>query len=489
MIVVVAWFPFQRTSAQAASTLGLFDDHIDVGSVRRPGQFDFDAAQRRYHITGGGENMWSTNDAFHFVWKKFSGDFTLAADVAFVGMGGNAHRKACLIVRQSLDRDSAYADAALHGDGLTSLQFRETKGGRTYEIQSSVSAPKRLRLEKRGSSFSMSVAREGELLRPAGGSVRLTLEEPYYVGLAVCAHDDNVLEQAFFSNVEFSEGARIAAGPRFLSTLETVTLSSRDRRAIYCTTNLIEAPNWFRDGSSLLFNSRGSIYRIPITNGEPQKIDTGFANRCNNDHGISPDGTQLVISDQSQERRSIIYTLPISGGAPKRITTLGPSYWHGWSPDGKTLAFCGERNGEFDIYSIPAAGGEEKRLTTSKGLDDGPDYSADGQFIYFNSERSGTMQIWRMRPDGTAQEQVTHDENNNWFPHPSPDGKWLVFLSYDKDVIGHPENKEVMLRGMPVKGGKIEVIATLFGGQGTINVPSWSPDSRKIAFVSYQVFR
>jgi Tol biopolymer transport system component len=169
------------------------------------------------------------------------------------------------------------------------------------------------------------------------------------------------------------------------------------------------------------------------------------------------------------------------------VTTLAPSYWHGWSPDGSTLAFCGERNGEFDIYTIPAGGGEETRLTTAKGLDDGPDYSPDGKCIYFNSERTGMMQIWRMKPDGTQQEQVTSDDFNNWFPHPSPDGKWLVFLSYDKDVTGHPANKPVRLRMMPLAGGPIQELARLFGGQGTINVPSWSPDSKQVAFVSYEL--
>jgi Tol biopolymer transport system component len=216
-------------------------------------------------------------------------------------------------------------------------------------------------------------------------------------------------------------------------------------------------------------------------------IDTGFATRCNNDHGISPDGTTLVISDQSQgDRKSRIYTLPMAGGTPKRITEDGPSYWHGWSPDGKTLAYCAEREGEFDIYTVAAGGGPERRLTTAKSLDDGPNYSPDGQWIYFNSDRGGQMQIWRMRVDGGEQTQVTNDEFNNWFPHPSPDGKWLVFLSYEKDVTGHPENKDVTLRVMPLIGGKIEVLAKLFGGQGTINVPSWSPDSKRVAFVSYQ---
>jgi WD40 repeat protein len=464
--------------------LGIFENQRDVGATAYAGSVQYDATRHTYTVAGGGENMWFTNDAFHFVWKKVSGDVTLGADISWIGSGGNAHRKACLLVRQSLDPDSAYADAALHGDGLTSLQYRESKGTRTYEIQSNVSAPKRLRIEKRGKYVSMSIAREGEALHPAGGTFRLNFEEPFYVGIGVCAHDNKALEKAVFSNVELSKP--LGAGTNLISTLETVTIASKDRRVIYSTTNHIEAPNWSRDGAALIFNGKGRIYRLPIIGGEPETINTGFATRCNNDHGLSPDGSTLVISDQSQERRSIIYTLPIVGGTPQRITKLGPSYWHGWSPDGKTLAYCAERNGEFDVYTIPASGGEETRLTTAKGLDDGPDYSPDGQFIYFNSDRSSSMQIWRMRADGSQQEHVTNDEFNNWFPHPSPDGKWLVFLSYDKDVKEHPENKDVTLRLMPLAGGNVEVLAKLFGGQGTINVPSWSPDSRKVAFVSYQ---
>ena len=230
------------------------------------------------------------------------------------------------------------------------------------------------------------------------------------------------------------------------------------------------------------------MYRIPVAGGEAVPIDTGSVQRCNNDHGLSPDGATLFISDQSlTDRKSRIYSLPWAGGTPKLITPVGPSYWHGVSPDGRTLAYCAERNGEFDIYTLPVDGGTETRLTTSPGLDDGPDYSPDGRWIYFNSDRTGRMQVWRMHPDGTQQEIVTNDDFNNWFPHPSPDGKWLVFLSYEKDVLGHPEYKDVTLRLMPLAGGKIEVLARLFGGQGTLNVPSWSPDSRRIAFVSYQV--
>jgi TolB protein len=313
------------------------------------------------------------------------------------------------------------------------------------------------------------------------------LEEPFYVGLAVCAHDANALELAVFSRVELTAlPPSSPLPPQVHSALEVIPIASRDRRVVYQTSDHIEAPNWSPDGRYFLFNQNGHLYKLPATGGQPQLLDTGFAHHVNNDHGISPDGTQLAISDSTEDGQSIIYVLPIAGGAPRRITKSSPSYWHGWSPDGKTLAYCAERNGEFDVYSSSIDAPEERRLTTAPGLDDGPDFSPDGRFIYFNSERTGSMQIWRMKPDGSDQQQITADDYNNWFAHPSPDGKWLAFLTYPKDVKGHPENQRVLLRMMPVAGGPIQTLAKLYGGQGTINVPSWSPDSRSLAFVSYQ---
>jgi TolB protein len=279
------------------------------------------------------------------------------------------------------------------------------------------------------------------------------------------------------------------AGPTWQSRLEVISIKTGEREIVYETSDHIEAPNWSRDGRTFLFNSHGHIYTLPRSGGKPEPLETGSATRCNNDHGLSPDGRWLVVSHEP-EADSLIYILPSKGGTPRQVTALGPSYWHGWSPDGKTLAYCARRDGNYDIYTIAADGENstaEKRLTTAPGLDDGPDYSPDGRTIYFNSVRSGHMRIWKMTTDGSDQRPLTFDEAyGDWFPHPSPDGKWLVFLSYDKDVEGHPPEKDVALRVMSSKGGKPRVLARLFGGQGTINVPSWSPDSRYVAFVSYR---
>jgi len=404
--------------------------------------------------------------------------------VTFTTTTGDPHKKAVLMMRQSLDADAAYADAAVHASGLTSLQSREEKGAATHEVQSNLSAPKRVRITKSGAYFYMSVAGEGEELHLAGGSMKVALKDPFYVGIGLSAHDKDATEAAVFRNVEVTPAP--SGQPKLYSTLETITVASTDARVVYVAPGRFEAPNWTKD-NMLVFNGDGRLHRIPADGGKPETIDTGIATRLNNDHVLSPDGTMMGISDQSQEEhRSLIYVVPIGGGTPRKVTAKSPSYLHGWSPDGKTLAFCGDRNGNFDVYTIPAAGGEETRLTTAEGLDDGPEYSPDGKYIYFNSIRSGLMQIWRMKPDGSWQEQVTPDDGyNNWFAHVSPDGQRMVLLTYEKGVSGHPENQDVMLRMMTLANRRISVLAKLFGGQGTINVPSWSPDGLRLAFVSY----
>jgi len=471
----------------AAQQLGIFENHQDVGTVLHPGSAQFDAPKGAYTIVGSGENMWFGIDDFHYAWKKVSGDVALTADIAFVGTGGNPHRKAVLMIRQSLDGPSASVDVAVHGSGLTSLQFREVTGANTHEVESNVSAPKTVRIEKRGDFiFAFVSGKDGKLV-PAGASTKLALVGDFYIGVGVCAHDKDAVEKAMFSNIAFEQLKPAVGKLTLISSLETVTIASGDRHVEYVAAAHFEAPNWSLDGKFLIFNQDGTLHRLELDGSAPTLIPTSPQIHCNNDHGISPDGQFLAISDQSTEdRKSRVYIVPITGGATRQITPNAPSYWHGWSPDGKTLAFTGERNGNFDIYAIPSAGGEETRLTSAEGLDDGPEYSPDGAWIYFNSERTGHMQIWRMKADGSQQEQVITEESNDWFPHISPDGQWMVYLAYEKGVTGHPGGKDVELRLMSMKDKSIKLLAKLFGGQGTINVPSWSPDSLKLAFVSYQ---
>ncbi|TVR72635.1 MAG: transporter [Marinilabiliales bacterium] len=284
-------------------------------------------------------------------------------------------------------------------------------------------------------------------------------------------------------------GAQSPGSRGIVSFLEIIDIKTGERDVVWSDTSHFEAPNWSPDGTTLYFNSGGYIYRIPVGGGEPVRIDTGFANRNNNDHVVSPGGTHMAISHHSAEDggASIIYIVNINGGEPVRITDKGPSYLHGWSPDGLELAYCALRNGQYDIYVIPVKGGPEIQLTNTASHEDGPDYSPCGKYIWFNSDRSGVMQIWRMERDGSNPTQMTFDGYNDWFPHPSPDGKHIALLSYDKDVEGHPANKNVWLRLMPAEGGEPVTLTELFGGQGTINVPSWSPDSQRFAFVSYKL--
>ena len=483
----LAVFTIAVAAEGATQKLGIFEGHQDVGTVLHAGSAEYDHARNAYTVSGSGENMWFGIDDFHFVWKKVSGDISLRADIAFIGTGGNAHRKAVLMIRQSLDGNSAAVDVAVHGSGLTSLQYRNPAGADTHEVESNVSAPKTMRIEKRGDFIYAFVSGDNGKLRPAGAATKLPLTGEFYVGVGVCAHDKDVIEKAVFSNVSLVQLAP-AAGKRVLvSALETVAIASTDRHVEYVAPGRFEAPNWSRDGGFLVFNQDGAIRRLVLGGSESTVIATGAQTHCNNDHGISPDGQFLAISDSgAEDKKSRVYIVPIGGGTPRQVTPNGPSYWHGWSPDGKTLAFTGERGGNFDVYTISASGGEETRLTTAAGLDDGPEYSPDGAYIYFNSERTGQMQIWRMKPDGTEQEQVVIDESNDWFPHISPDGQWMVFLAYGKGVTGHPPDKDVELRLMSLQDHKVHVLAKLFGGQGTINVPSWSPDSRRLAFVSYE---
>jgi TolB protein len=276
-----------------------------------------------------------------------------------------------------------------------------------------------------------------------------------------------------------------------ISILEMVDVHTGIRSVLKEFDYVIEAPNWTQDGKYLVFNSRGHMYTYELATDEIRELDAGFAVDCNNDHVLSPDNTKLAISHfTNDDATSRIYILPLTGGKPVLVTEKGPSYLHGWSPDGKRLAYCAERGGQYDIYSISVNAGPETQLTNLPGLDDGPEYSPDGRYIWFNSTRTGLMQLWRMGTDGSNPEQMVNEDANCWFPHVSPDGKWVVYIAYVKTDVtpgDHPANKNVELRLVPAGGGESTTIAKLFGGQGTINVNSWSPDNRTIAFVSYKL--
>ncbi|MDR2495601.1 MAG: transporter [Tannerellaceae bacterium] len=281
--------------------------------------------------------------------------------------------------------------------------------------------------------------------------------------------------------------------PKVSSILEILDVTTGKRSIVKEFPYQIEAPNWTPDGRWLVYNSGGRLYKLPPSGaGEPQPINTDFAVRCNNDHVITADGKYIAISNSPVEGGgSRIYTLPFEGGTPRLITPVGPSYLHGISPDNKFLAYCADRKGNYDIYAIPFEGGNEIRLTTAEDLDDGPEYSPDGKHIWFNSVRTGLMQVWRMNADGSGQQQMTFDESrNSWFPHVSPDGKLVLFITYNKGDLKpneHLANKNVELRLMPAAGGEPKTLVKLFGGQGTVNVNSWAPDSKRLAFVSYRL--
>ncbi len=292
----------------------------------------------------------------------------------------------------------------------------------------------------------------------------------------------------------WSMGNSLAQPPgKVESTLVLLDVKTGKQKIILQEQRLFEAPNWSPDGQYLIVNAGGLLEKISIEGQKLGPINTGFANRCNNDHGVSADGQTLIISHNDPaagtQSDSRIFVLPLEGGTPRLITEKAPSYWHGISPDGQFLVYCALRNGQWDVYRIGIAGGEETRLTEAAGLDDGPEYSPDGQWIYFNSHRTGRMHLYRMRPNGSQTEQLTNDELDNWFAHPSPDGKSIVYIAYLTDQKGsHPFGREVKLRLMNLKTRKIkDVTPVFFGGQGTINVPSWSPDSKRVAFVRYRI--
>ena len=493
-VLVVAGFLYGQAGAQAPGSLGIFETQSDVGSVTPPGKLAYDKAGHTYTIDSAGANLWMAEDDFHFAWKKMSGDVSLSADIQFPNSpaGASPHRKALLMFRQTLDPDSVYADAAIHGNGETALQYRRNKGDTTQDIEFNSGMPKTLRLEKRGDTITLFISQHGEPVHQAGASIKLHFDEPFYVGLGVCSHNKDAVERATFANVELKAPGQATSDAKLAqySSLQTIAIDPNARVATVVLTERgrIEAPNWTRDGKSLIFTRDGKLWTIPVEGGEAKAIEMGDLSGCTGSHGLSTDGKWLAMTCmKGPQPGARIYMVPSSGGAPRMVTENPNSWFHGWSPDGKTIAFTRPNQGALNVFAISVDGGPETALTTGTGVSDDPDYSPDGKYIYFNSDRSGAMEIWRMRPDGTQPEQVTSDGQNSWTAHPSPDGKSILMLSYGKGVSGHPANKDVTLRILNTSDGKIRDLVQIVGGNGSDNVPNWAPDSKRFAFVGFEM--
>jgi Tol biopolymer transport system component len=468
------------------SKIGIFDQHTIPGYISDGTFFHYDAKNSTYTVSTSASEIHQEGIAPPFLWKAIQGDFILRAEIMFDNDQQNGPKAGWMLRNSiSVEQDENDIFVSVGPVGLDSAQStsQDTDKDAIYVLQ----------LSRVGDQLTFKMGHFGEHLETVR-QLDNPLKNELFAGLSVM-NSAGTDAEVTFRNVRIVKPApeSMESYQSYLgSRLEIVDIEDGNRTVLYETEHSIQAPNWTVDGKKLIVNSNGYLYNYHLKSGTLSRLNTGFATNNNNDHVISFDGSMLAISHHNEEYggESTIYTLPIEGSDnPKQVTRsgLGASYLHGISPDNQTVIFTGNRNGQYDIYAADTETMEETQLTDTPGLDDGSEYSPDGKYIYFNSNRTGTMQIWRMDADGSNKKQLTFDKNtHDWFPHISPDGKWIVFLSYGLDVASgdHPFYKEVTLQLMPAEGGEPRVVAYLYGGQGTINVPSWSPDSKKVSFVS-----
>lgn len=495
--LLILCFCISQISFAQENAIGIFQNNMDIGNPQKTGSASYDKDTQTYTITGAGYNIWGQRDEHRYLYNKLEGDFIVTANFEFEG-DNKIQRKIGWMARASEDDNAIMVGGFLHGDGLTGAQWRERKGVEMQNPADDVWAEKRfyeiIQLERRGDTFIVRAAQRGEPLEEISSKKLEYMPDEVLTGIVIGSHDEDVVETGKVWNVRIDQPVAEDYNPNSEGwigcRLETMNVFDRKRKVIYEKDSRFEAPNWMPDGNELLFNMDGLLYTIPVEGGQIEELDTGFADDLNNDHCISFDGEKLGIS-HNDGNGSNVFVLPIEGGTPSAVTTEAPSYLHGWAPNNEEVVYVATREGNetYDIYRKSIKGGPEVKLTDTQKREhvDGCEYSPDGKYIYYNgSKNGGTMQLWRMKPDGSQKEQLTFDEHNDWFPHISPDGKWIAFISFKPDIKlnSHPSYKQVMLRLMPVSGGAPRVIAHLYGGQGTINVNSWSPDSKSISFVS-----
>jgi len=492
-----------RRTAPAA--LGIFQGSADVGrpSVIGPGAARYDWRTRSYELTGGGANMWGTGDHFRYLWLKVSGDVALEASVRFTDSqpdSGEAqpHRKACLVVRQSLDSSAAYADAALHADGLTSLQWRDAPGAVTHEVQSATSAPTRLRIEKRGDYVSMYVAQGAEPLRPSGGATRLALSGPFYLGLGVTAHDSTRWETATFTDVRVARLAPATTDDAVVSTIETISLRSKDRRvaAVETASSPVVGAWWYPDSTRMLYFRDGDeqLSRVqadlpgrpasPNRIATPQRVRSTITS-CRECQTADTGRRWSVRDDDSHTNPTLALSWTESASAAFVTGNADPELGMiaRWSPDGSALVFASLK--DHQIYLVRARSREPSKLTT-RGRNADPVFSPDGRYVYFSSDRSGRWQLWRVNLDGSTPEQLTRDDAESSRPYVSPDGRSIAFLSFDGATTNRGALRDARLRLLTLADGKVEELAKLLAGDSSLAAYPWSPDGQYLAFVSYQ---
>jgi TolB protein len=471
------------------SLLGIFDGHEDIGKVKYQSSVVYYEDREEYQIGTAVTDSEDNKEAFNFIWKKLNGDFIMYAEVRLAEKDTTSSIRLGCMIRSSLDKNATNINASVNQKGIATLNFTKTSADSSQESKFLLKDADVIQLEKKDDNYIIRVAKFGEpfITEQVKG---VNLGEDVYVGLFMWSENQSTSKKAVCSNIRITIPVPAILSvfrTDIASNLEVLDVETGKRKIIYSDTNSVHAPIWNKDGSTLIYGKQGYLYKLPLSEKVPELINTGTIKNNSNDHVLSFDGKMLALSIPLTGG-PLIYTVPVDGGRLKQLNKKGPSYPHGWSPDGKVVLFSASREGEFEIYKVAASGGKEYGITNVPGMDDCPEYSPDGKFIYFISNRTGTMRVWRMKPDGSDAEVVTTGDFNDWFPHISPDGKWIVFLSYSKDEVsasGHPSYRQVYLRLMPISGGQPKVIAYIYGGQGSINSPCWSPDSKKIAFASY----